>query len=153
MNAESKLGTIVTWKAPTAVRLDDLRAALAAAGFPLDYAPDLRPQNVLARALRDMRQGRVITRLQRVDHDTMRFQLTRVHTNAHAADYDREAVVTLDLRSCVVSADDPQIERRARELVAEHASRRVTSDLSRMIQRIFDDRRADLVSIREQGGA
>lgn len=152
-NNAGQLGQIVAWRVPQSVSIDRLRSALSAAGLDPDLAGDLHPQHVLARALRDMRAGRVIARLQRVDADRVRFQLTREHVGADGATYWREAVVELDLRTQAVTADDPDIEEQAHRLVAEHAAKRLTTDVSRMIQRIYDTHCAELVPIREQGGA
>ncbi len=148
-----QLGQIVTWRVPTQVPASTLRSALVAAGLDPELAGDLHPRHVLSRALRDMRAGRVITRLRRLDEDHVTFQITREHVDSAAATFEREAAVRLDLRTGVVTADDSAIEAQARALVAEHAAKRLTSDLSRLIQRLFDSRRADLVPLRAQGGA
>lgn len=151
--ADGQLGQIVTWRVPAQVSLADLRAALTAAGLDPDLAGDLHPQHVLSRALRDMRTGRVIAKLQRVDDDHVRFQITRQHVDAAGATYQREALVQLNIHTRAIVADDSDIERQARELVDEHAAKRLTNDVSRLIQRLYDSRRADLIAIREQGGA
>jgi hypothetical protein len=150
---DGQLGQIVTWRVPSQVSVDQLRAALTAANLEQDLAGDLHPQHVLSRALRDMKAGRVIAKLQRVDDDHVRFQLTRQHIDDAGASYEREALVTLDLRTSYVTADDAAIAEQARALVAEHTAKRLTNDVSRLIQRVYDTHRADLIAIREQGGA
>lgn len=152
-NPNGQLGQIVTWRVPAQVGIDKLRNALAAAALSPDLAGDLHPKNVLRRALADMKAGRVIAKLQDVDTDRVRFQLTRERVNGTAADYQREALVTLNLRTGIVESDEHGIEEQARALVREHTAKRLTSDISRLIQRLFDDRKADLIPIREQGGA
>jgi hypothetical protein len=116
-------------------------------------AGDLHPQHVLSRALRDMKAGRVIAKLQRIDDDNVRFQITRQHVDAAGATYQREALVRMNLSTRDVAADDADIERQARALVDEHTAKRLTNDVSRLIQRVYDAKRADLIAIREQGGA
>jgi hypothetical protein len=152
-NADGQLGQIVTWRVPAQVSIDTLRAAITAAGLDSDMAGDLHPQHVLSRALRDMKAGRVIAKLQRIDDDHVRFQITRQHVDAAGASYQREAMVTMNTTTRAVSADDADIERQARALVDEHTAKRLTNDVSRLIQRIYDAQRADLIAIREQGGA
>ena len=152
-NSNGQLGHIVAWRVPSQVSLDALRAGLRTAGLDEDLAGDLHPRHVLSRALRDMKQGRVIAKLQSVSDDAVSFQLTAQLVGSDSVDYQREAIVHLDLRSGVVSADDAAIEQRARELVAEHSAKRMTSDLTRLVQHLYDAHKADLVPIREQGGA
>ena len=150
---DGQLGQIVSWRVPTSVSVDTLRAALGAARLDPELAGDLHPRYVLARALRDMKSGRVICRLKQIDENTVSFQLTLQQAGATQVDYKREAVVTLDLHSGVVTADDPGIEAKARELVREHAAKRLTNDLTRLVQHVYDKHRADLIPIRDQGGA
>lgn len=151
--ADGQLGQIVTWRVPSQVSVDDLRNALVAASLDSDLAGDLHPQHVLSRALRDMKAGRVIAKLQRVDDDHVRFQLTRQHIDAGGASYKREAMVQMNLTTRALVADDADIEKQARTLVDEHTAKRLTNDVSRLIQRVYDTHRADLIAIREQGGA
>ena len=148
-----QLGQIVAWRVPSSVSVDTLRAALAAARLNPDLAGDLHPRYVLARALRDMKSGRVICKLKQIDENTVSFQLTLQQAGATQVDYQREAVVTLDLRSSVINADNPLIETIARDLVKEHAAKRLTNDLTRLVQHVYDQHRADLIPIRDQGGA
>jgi hypothetical protein len=157
MNAETEsnagqLGTIVAWRVPSEVALDTLRVELANAGLSPDLAGDLHPRYVLSRALREMREGRVICRLQKVDADSVSFQLTKQLPHASSVDYVPETIVTLNLNTNAISAGDPAIADAARQLVAEHASKRLTNDLTRLIQSLFDAHKADLIPVREQGG-
>mgnify|MGYP001593995428 CR=1 FL=1 len=120
---DGQLGQIVAWRVPGEVSVDELRAALAAARLDPDLAGDLHPRYVLARALRDMRTGRVICRLKQINEDTVSFQLTLQQAGVRQVDYQREAVVTLDLRSGLISADDSgidtAIEAAEKELLAK----------------------------------
>lgn len=150
---DGQLGQIVTWRVPSKVSLDDLRNALTAAALDPDLAGDLHPQHVLSRALRDMKAGRVIAKLQRIDDDHVRFQITRQHVDGAGASYQREAMVQMNINTRAIVADDPAIEKQATELVNEHTAKRLTNDVSRLIQRVYDTHRADLIAIREQGGA
>ena len=150
---DGQLGQIVAWRVPSSVSVDTLRAALAAARLDPDLAGELHPRYVLARALRDMKSGRVICKLKELTEHTVSFQLTLQQAGVTQVDYQREAVVALNLQSGVVTADDPGIEAKARELVKEHAAKRLTNDLTRLVQHVYDQHRADLIPIRDQGGA
>jgi hypothetical protein len=98
-----------------------------------------------------MRHERIIRQFKR-DGDSLVFQFTREHLNSLQIEYSREAMLTLDLTTGVIRADDIVIQAEATRLAAEYSAKRLTSDLTRLIQRVFDRERAALVPIREQGG-
>lgn len=147
-----QLGAIVAWRVPNEVALATLRDELAAAGLDPELAGDLHVRHVLSRALRDMREGRVICKLRKVDTDTVAFQLTRQIPGAAAVDYLPETVITLNLATSAIGADVPELAEEARRLVLEHSQKRLTNDITRLVQSLFDAHKADLIPIREQGG-
>ncbi len=150
--ADGQLGTIVSWRVPNQVALDVLRTALRDAGLDETLAGDMRPQNALRRALGEMKAGRVIRKLRR-DGDELYFQLTKEHLDSQEITYNKEAEVHLNCDTGAVNGDDYEITAEARRLLAAHLDKRLTSDLTRLVQRVFDARRADLIPIREAGGA
>ncbi len=145
------LGEIVSWTVPSRVAVNDLRNALILSGLSSDLASDLGYKNALKRALRDMDEHRVIKQV-RVDGETTRFQINRVIVGSHI-EYPKEAEVTLNTVSGSVASDDQDIQNEAVALLKDHLKSRKTSDLTRLVQRIFDAKKADLIPIREQGGA
>lgn len=146
-----QLGWIVSWKVPSEVPLSALRDALRTAGMDTDLAGDMSTQNALRRALRDMNESRVIRKL-RHDGDTVFFQITHEEKTDTKIEYWREAEVCLE--GCGnVTCDVPELAEQARILLTEHLSKRLTTDLTRLLKAVFDKRKADLVPIREQGGA
>jgi hypothetical protein len=150
-----QLGTIVSWRVPSSVAFGLLQKALATSGFDADLASELQPAHALSRALNEMRKGRVIRRTGRED-DLIGFQFTKEWLDEHAKEimYDREAHLTLDVKTGAVACkDSEEIAERARELLAEHNAKRLTSDLTRLLHRIYTAYKADLIPIREQGGA
>ena len=149
---DGQLGQIVTWRVPAQVTLTDLRAALAAAHLDEELARDLHPRHVFSRALRDMKAGRVICRLQGSTEDHVSFQITRQDAGLTEVVYERDAQVDMDLHTGAVTSDHAETELRARDLVEAHTKKRLTSDLTRLVQQVFDCQRADLVPLREQGG-
>lgn len=150
---DGQLGQIVTWKVPAMVTLTALRDALTAANLDEELARDLHPRHIFTRALREMKAGRVICRLQCDDAENrVSFQLTRQDAGITEVVYDREAQVNMDLHTGTITADNPEIEERARLLFEDHTAKRLTGDLTRLVQQVFDRERADLVPLREQGG-
>lgn len=150
---QQPLGHIITWKVPAKVALDALHSAMQDAGIPEELAGDLHPSHALSRALREIarEQPRVVRRLPKVEDGSSRFQLTREYLEEQGIGYEREAVLTLvDGR---VSGDNAEIVSKASDLLTEHLGQRLTSDLTRLVQRVVTKAGTDLIPVREQGGA
>lgn len=146
------LGTIVTWRVPRQVDLHTLRQSVSDAGIDGELVADMAPRNAVRRALRELRQGRVIRAL-RQDEDRIYFQLTAEIQGEYEIEYHRECEVACDLETGCLTGDSPEIVAKAQEYLDEHREKRLTGDLTRLVQKVFDARKADLVPIREQGGA
>jgi len=147
-----QLGWVVSWKVPPEVSITALRDALRLANLDSELAGDMTTQNALRRALRDMNESRVIRKL-RVEGESIYFQITHEDRQDTLIEYRKEAEVQLDQATGIVSCDVPELAEQARTLLHEHLAKRLTTDLTRLVQRIFDRKKADLVPIREQGGA
>ncbi len=147
------IGHIITWRVPARIPLDSLRSAMAEAGIPEDLAGDLHPRHALARALREMAQGkpRIVCRLPADAQDRPRMQLTREYLSGIGMEFERESVLTLD--GTVVRGDVAEIATEARRLLLEHIDTRMTNDLTRLVQRVVSEAGTDLIPVREQGGA
>jgi hypothetical protein len=150
---EKPLGHIITWRVPTRVALDTLRTAMQDAGIDDALAGELHPSHALSRALRELarEQPRVVKRLPKDDAGLTRFQLTREYLEEQGVSYEREAVLTLTEGR--VSGDNAEIVSKASDLLSEHLATRLTSDLTRLVQRIVSNAGTDLIPVREQGGA
>lgn len=155
-------GHIVAWKVPSCVPVASLEAAMTTASIPLDLLGDLQPRHALARAMRDVvkSQPRLARRLPKDDLGHLRVQLTTEFLKDAGLEYKREAVITLmDTGNVAVgdfdgtSADAAKLAGEVDTLLGEHMAQRLTSDLTRLVQRIVDAAGADLVPVREQGGA
>lgn len=149
------IGHVITWRTPARVSLDQLRSALQAASVSPDEAGDLRPAHALARALRSLEGRRIIRKLTPQAGQVARFQLTAEIEHASSFEYDPEAVLSLDAGG-VISADRygcAALVERAAELLSEAMATRLTSDLTSLMQRLVGRAGADLIPIREQGGA
>lgn len=146
------LGTIVTWRVPTSVPFTTLRKGLDEAGLDPDMAQELAPYYALCRALNDMKKGRVIRKLRREDNKIY-FQLTREHLDPQEATYRKEAELSIDADTGVIECLKPRIKQKAEDLLAEHQATRNASDITYLLFRIYKAHAADLIAIREQGGA
>ncbi len=149
---DGQLGWIVSWRVPAEIELDKLRSALASSGLDPELAGDMRNEHALRRALRDMNESRVIRKLRR-DEACVYFQLTHEYLGEHEISYAKEAEVCLTTETGLVTCDDAAIGQQARTLLQEHLNKRMTTDLTRLVQSVFDAEKAALVPIREQGGA
>lgn len=147
-----QLGTIVSWKVPTEIAYDVLQDAMAANGIDPELAPEMAPINALQRALGEMKKNRVIRKL-RHEHEMAFFQLTRETKTASEIEYQKETEVALDTKTGGLKCDDPEIAAQASKLLAEHTQKRLTGDLTQLLQRYYERFQADLIPIREQGGA
>lgn len=149
---DGQLGWIVSWKVPAQISLEHLYQALTAAGLDLALAGDMRNEHALRRALRDMNESRVIRKLRR-EEGHVYFQFTHEFLGEREIHYNREAELCLNTETGVVTADVGEIATQAQLLLNEHLGKRMTSDLTRLVQRIYEAAKADLIPIREQGFA
>jgi len=158
MASTIKLGTIVTWTAPKEpVELSTLRAALADCGFNADrLAQDMAPRNAFTRAVKDLSQDRIIRRIGG-EGELLTFQFTREALVCAELEYTKECILELNKETGEVTCAEPTAEaqaiaKHAGELIAQHSMVRISSDITRLVQKIFDDRGGDLVPLRPQGG-
>lgn len=149
------IGHVVTWRTPSRVTLESLRAALIAANVSPDEAGDLHPRHALARALRGLEGRRIVRRLAGRDGQVVRFQLTAEVESGGMLYYDPEAVLSLDAHGVVTPDRESAgpLADRAAGLLADELATRITSDLTRLMQRLVARAGTDLIPIREQGGA
>lgn len=150
--ATGQLGTIVSWRVPKEVTIAELRDGLKTAGIDPAMAADMNPQNALKRALREMKEGRVIRQLRR-EGDLVWFQFTQEHLGKTEVTYNKEAELSLNTETGAVYCSVLELQQEATRLLEEHKGKRLTSDLTRLVQRVYDEKAADLIPIREQGGA
>lgn len=150
--ASGQLGWVVSWRVPATVPLDTLRKAIKSAGIPADLLGELHNEQALRRALREMSDSRVIRKLRR-EGDKVYFQVTRETLTASEASYERECEVALDVTTGIVDGSNSAIAEQAKTLLDSHLAKRLTIDLTRLLQRYFETGKGDLVPIREQGGA
>jgi hypothetical protein len=146
------LGEIITWAcSATSIKHIDLVLALRGSGLDESVARELAPRHAFARACKKLSEARIIRQVAE-DETKIRFQFTSEHRAGKQFVYDLETMLDLDKATGTVTCDLPDLAARAQEELDRCLANRTGSDVSRIVQRLFE-RNADLFPIREQGGA
>ena len=145
------LGEVIAWTcAGIAVRHGDLVNALSAAGLDPAIARELAPKHAFTRACKKLSDQRIIRPVAE-DENTVRFQFTAEHRDGDRFEYRLETLLTLDKKTGKVTCDLPGLATLAQEYLDQAIDARTGSDVTRVIQKLFD-KHADLFPIRPQGG-
>jgi hypothetical protein len=150
------LGEIVTWDmAAQEIPLATVRRALDDAGLPPDSLGDLRTETAFQRAIKELKAGRTIDKI-KVDKKSgvIQFQFTRkaLDEGRLQIDFDYEATATLDTATGDITCPGSwQIENHARTMFQHAIDHRQTSDITRLVQRLFINH-ADLFAINPKKG-
>lgn len=154
MESSNLLGEVVTWDLDKALTTySAVRDSLAAAGLEPDEAKELKPRAAFSRACKDLKQDRTIDKLKISDEGLEKFQFTRKETSATGTiDFDYECVVELDCENGDVACpENPEMARRAQELLGHAMQMRNAQDITRLVQRLFE-KNADLYPINPRKG-
>ena len=144
-------GEVISWTCSgVAVTHPALLAALRDAGLDESVARDLAPKHAFTRACKRLCDRRIIRRVAE-DEAVVRFQFTAESRDGDKFDYHLETMLTLDKRTGRVTCDLPGLATLAQEELDRATDARTGSDVTRVIQKLFD-RHADLFPIRPQGG-
>lgn len=152
MDTIKGVGKIVSWVSPKEVAFSTLRAAIVDCGFDAKYAREMLPRDAFSRAARELSDQRIIRRIDE-DADEVHFQFTREWLSANEFLYAKECDMYVNKVTGAVRSDDYELAERAHELLLSHQAKRKKSDITRLIQRIFKDRKGDLVPLTDNGGA
>lgn len=145
------LGEVISWTCSgVAVTHAALVAALADAGLDENVARELAPRHAFTRACRKLSDQRIIRQVGE-DESTLRFQFTTESRDGDKFDYQLETMLSLDKRTGRVTCHLPGLATLAQEHLDRAIEARTGSDVTRIIQRLFE-RHADLFAIRPQGG-
>ncbi len=145
------LGEIITWSASgTSIAYRALIEALRDSDLDESVARELAPRHAFSRACKKLSEDRIIRQLAE-DADAIKFQFTTEHREGDHFQYDLETVLTLEKATGKVRCDLPGLATLAQEALDECIVTRNGSDVTRVIQRLFE-RKADLFPIRDNGG-
>jgi hypothetical protein len=145
------LGEIITWSCSgVAVRHLDLIDALTATELDPAVARELAPRHAFTRACKKLSDDRIIRQVAE-DDTTLTFQFTAESRVGDRYEYTLETRLHLNKSSGRVTCDLPGLATLAQESLDNCIQSRTGSDITRLIQRLFE-KKADLFPIREQGG-
>lgn len=145
------LGEIVSWRAPAEVRFVDLKAAMTAAGIDEKMLRDMLPRHAFSRAARKLADNRIIRKVSE-ENGKLKFQFTKEYLRNGQYEYALETNLELDVATGDVDCSDAGLQKLAKSLVDSEMAVRKSADVTRLIQRTFDQNKGDLIPIREQGG-
>ena len=152
MRYSNVIGEIITWDIHSSeVPVSKIREALDNAGIGAKALKDLRMRSVFTRAMNKLKNGRLIDEVSR-DGDVIKFQLTRKEKRNDCIDHYYDCLVILNVDTGAVSCpENKELEQQARDMLDAVAGVRSGSDLSRLVQKLFESR-ADLFSINPRKG-
>lgn len=148
-------GEIVSWTPPVSVDYGHLKEALSSAGLDAKLlASDMLPRNAFARASHKLEENRIIRQIEETPTHLL-FQATRewLDQAEHEMKYSKEAVIRLDKKTGHVECEVAALQSAVQAMLDAEIQVRRAADITRLVQRIFDRHKGDLVSIREAGGA
>ena len=149
-------GEIIAWDTEgVTVTFAHLLEALDDSGLDRSVARRMLPRNAFARACRRLSENRIIRKVDE-DEAVIRFQFTAEAKDGPRFRYDLETILSLHKESGDIECSIPGLADRARAAVDEAMGTRNGGDVTRVIQKLFDDKTKadlDLVPIRPQGGA
>ena len=145
------LGEVISWTCSgVAVTHAALVTALKDADLDENVARELAPRHAFTRACKKLSDQRIIRQVGE-DESVVRFQFTAEHRDGDKYEYQLETMLTLDKRTGRVTCDLPGLATLAQEHLDRAIEVRTGSDVTRVIQKLFE-RHADLFAIRPQGG-
>lgn len=145
------LGEVISWACSgVSVTHPALLAALADAGLDEGVARELAPKHAFTRACKKLCDRRIIRQVAE-DDTAVKFQFTAESRDGDKFDYHLETMLTLDKKTGTVTCDLPGLATLAQEELDRATDARTGSDVTRVIQKLFD-RHADLFPVRPQGG-
>lgn len=145
------LGVIVSFSPPSEVEFYRLRAALSGAGWESGLAREMLPRDAFARAARQLRQGRLIDVVAETD-DSILFQLTRKWSDENEVHFALDTQLTLDKTTGRVTCSDDALRVHAEGLISAHLGKRSRQDVLRILKKVYEGAKADLVVISDAGG-
>lgn len=146
------LGEIITWSIPygTSLTKSNVIAALSKASLDTSEAKEILPSSAFARACHSMKEERAIDIVKADERETV-FQFTKKILKDAEMSYKKETFIRLDTLAGNVFCDDKDLEKFARAEVRRRMEERTTSDITKIVQRLFE-KEGDLFSLRDRGG-
>ena len=150
------LGEVVCWSmGSTEVGFDRLVEALKESGLNEKDAPELNRKSAFSRAAKHLKNERVIDKVSATS-EIIEFQLTAKRVTEGSVEYEEECKLLLDLNcddidTCITCAKRPELATEATMHIKQALATRTTSDVTRIVQRLFKNN-ADLFALDPQKG-
>lgn len=148
------LGELVSWGGSGGVTHVAVVQALKDCGLDEKVAKEIMPKHAFTRAAKKMADEKIIEPVSE-DKDYVRFQFTGKFLDGVGDDreikYRKENVVVLDKVTGKVECRDKDLEQLAQRELDKSMAVRTTSDITQMVQKLFDGN-GDLFPVRDQGG-
>jgi hypothetical protein len=154
MKGKALAGHIVAWDArtDTAHTYKEVIKALENAEFDPSVAKELLPRHAFSRACHKMEEERQIDVFKEEGEDIV-FQLTKRKLEESGWEFEKETFLRLDKITGKIVCPNKHLEEFATALLAASTEQRTTSDITKIVQKLFDESDADFWPIRKQGGA
>lgn len=131
---------------PDGCTIDALRLALRVSGLGENKARDLLPRHAWARACRSLKDDRVIS-VVKEEGNYIYFQFTQEVQAGDRLNYNFQAILRLDKTTGdVFSAEDFNLAKYVKSLLDAAIPKRTKADITRLIHKIFKERKGDLAS-------
>jgi hypothetical protein len=148
------LGELVSWGGSGGVTHAAVVQALKDCGLDEKVAKEIMPKHAFTRAAKKMADEKIIEPVSE-DKDYVRFQFTGKFLDGVGDDreikYRKENVVVLDKVTGKIECRDKDLEQLAQRELDRSMAVRTTSDITQMVQKLFDGN-GDLFPVRDQGG-
>ncbi len=152
LDKTSLAGEVITWSSKTEQqhRHKDIVAALMGAGLETKIARELLPRFAFSRAAKKLKESAVID-VVKDSENYVKFQFTKRTMKDDEWTYSKDTELTLNKTTGDITCPRKDLEKTAQKLLDEAMEIRTTSDISKIVQRLFD-KNADLFPLRDQGG-
>lgn len=153
LNGHVLIGEIVAWNARSEKKrtYQDVVDALKRAKLDTEVAKEFMPRFAFSRACKELTDQAVIDVVKEND-TTIKFQFTKKSMKGEDWEYAKDCYLELDKKTGDITCKKKELQVKAKELLDSALIERNTSDITRIIQALFDEQ-TDLFPVRDQGGA
>jgi hypothetical protein len=147
------LGEVISWDLGSAeCSYQEVVDSLTEAGLDPAAAREMKPRTAFTRACKHLKEQRTIDKL-KVEKGQATFQFTGKELKDDRLAFDYQCLVKLNTETGEVSCpENSTLETQARELIAHAMQTRNSSDVTRIVQKMFLEH-ADLYAIHRRGYA
>lgn len=152
LNVSNLAGEVITWSAKTEQthKHKDVVAALMSAGLDTAIARELLPRFAFTRATKKLTECSVIDVIKENENE-IKFQFTKKLMKNDEWEYSKDTELLLNKTTGEVTCPRKDLEKTAQKLLDEAMEVRTTSDISKIVQRLYE-KNAEIFPLRDQGG-